>query len=633
MSKHKPNKILLHYFVIVCIIYFRMNSENQHSLLSQGDVEIIEMLAGLTEQATSHLSISVGQLTVSLTEGSQDDSLVEQQVELLARLGDATSRIASALGSMMLRDTDTDYVEQTSETTPVSTELEVLQEPDNVDFGVTANKSSLIAETEKLDKTERTVEHTEEAEFDQTKLVLNQKLDDDFELLDIEFELAKLFISGEYLRIEEVKSQIPALAQLDNKSEAYKEFKASYEGYRNRITEYFNRIGLSASWDGQSRRRGRKYNLTIQPVSEKYDSVKTNTFDADDRTITDHKGVIISTPVIRLQRLSETRDEAKTTVKDREAKLFEDRLTDWIIKHAEKAGTSTLKKPELAREIAENIEGVTVAMAKVAISNMVINKKLYKGQSVGGYAMISVEPTELNGTENGNEKKVEKLEFTEELLDISGFIIDFINGERHLELGRSIREIVNQFSNEDFDEKTIKFICRRLCDFGILTEKQNARVGAKKRGRRSNQNVKTTRYMMKDEATRKRWVDDSVGALLEIIEKIECEEISASVQLSSIEAVMDFVDSERQISSGKKKTDIVKSMVEAGLDEREIIASLSALKKAGLLTLIRDARTSKSPHSSNLKVPKYVLKDSDSRDRWRSERQKVLDEILVLISK
>lgn len=138
---------------------------------------------------------------------------------------------------------------------------------------------------------------------------------------------------------------------------------------------------------------------------------------------------------------------------------------------------------------------------------------------------------------------------------------------------------------------------------------------------------------MKNGDTRKRWVEDKEDILLEILEKIENNESATVVDISSIEQIMDFVDSERQLTAGKKKSDIVNYMIDVNLKEDEIKAALMVLKNAGLLTLIRDARTSNSPHSSNLRIPKYILKDKNARDRWRNERQKVLDEIQVLISK
>lgn len=606
------------------------------------DVVMIEMLAGLTELATSQIEINIGSVALDASSDLDTDAR-NNQIELLARIGNATSRIASSLGSVMLVENREAIIEVTKTDTLDETTQNVVDEenvisPEFTDRTIIAETGAILdIDVEVEADPEMTNEQSNKPKFDQTSIELNQELDDGYALLDIEIELVKLFLSGEYLRTEEVKAKIPALAKLDNKSDKYIEFKANYEGHRTRIKEYFKRRGFNATWYGKDRNRGRKYSLIIEP-EELVSDLTEQDFKEPNRVTT---GLIISMPVINRHKVLQEPQKVPNKTKserdvERDAERFASSLSSWIHRYAEQRGSQVIKKSELASVVSKVVDGITENMARQAITNLILRSEvydIYKGCSDNGYAMISTVPTETSGVLNGSDKKGVKLEFTEDLIEISEQIIDFVNSERHLELGRGINDIIKRFESEEIDEQTIKFVCRRLCEFGILTEKQNARVGAKKRGRRSNQNIKTTRYLMKNGDTRKRWVEDKEDILLEILEKIENNESATVVDISSIEQIMDFVDSERQLTAGKKKSDIVNYMIDVNLKEDEIKAALMVLKNAGLLTLIRDARTSNSPHSSNLRIPKYILKDKNARDRWRNERQKVLDEIQVLISK
>jgi hypothetical protein len=623
------------------------------SQIDERDVVVLEMLAGLTEKVTQPLLISLGSISLDGL-NTQSPETVATQAALLERIGNAYLSIASSIGSTAIRKNLTNKDNDVSlATNSTSDHIEIIESVSSVtitenanqdDFSEqeipeqsTENKPETISGPHNTSDFESAKEKQGKSKFDQTSIEINQELDDGYALLDIEIELVKLFLSGEYLRTEEVKAKIPALAKLDNKSEEYIEFKSNYEGCRNRIKEYFKRRGFNATWDGQGKRRGRKHSLKIE-IQESVSKPKELKLQEPIQATT---GLKVSMPIIDTQKvlpeLQKTPNKTKTDRDvERDAERFASSLSHWIHRYAEQRGSQVIKKSELASVVSKVVDGITENMARQAITNLILRSEVYsvyKGSSDNGYAMISTVPIETNGLINGSDKKGVKLEFTEDLIEISGLIIDFVNSERHLELGRGINHILKQFESEEVDEQTIKFVCRRLCEFGILTEKQNARVGAKKKGRRSNQNIKTTRYLMKNADKRKRWVEDSEEVLLEILEKIENNESATVIDIASIEQIMDFVDSERQLTAGKKKSDIVNSMIDLSLKEDEIKAALMVLKNAGLLTLIRDARTSNSPHSSNIRIPKYAVKDKNARDRWRNERQKVLDEIQVLISK
>jgi hypothetical protein len=336
---------------------------------------------------------------------------------------------------------------------------------------------------------------------------------------------------NDFFRSEEIRRISPGIMALTE--EEYTEFKKVFPQIRERITKYLNDKGITANWETAGQRRGQKYRLVTdgsQAISESDDS--TTEIEAPTEK---KEGFRVSTVVINRAQVTAQRQSDEQRLIERNITRFGAVMARWVEQELSLAQGQVIKQSELSKRIETGL-GITPEASRLILRNLIEAELVHRGKPEKGQATLALKP-KCDDTTGGTftDKEIDKKErtvWTEDLMPLAVMLIRFVNSEHHLELGQKIEDIKAFIDSQDveYDERIVRFTLRRLAEFDILEEKQNARVSAKKRGRRSSSNVKTTRYMMKNGETRKIWVSNPN----EILDTIR---LRADAQNSEIAAI------------------------------------------------------------------------------------------------
>jgi hypothetical protein len=472
------------------------------SQIDERDVVVLEMLAGLTERVTQPLVTSLGNVSIDGI-SAQNPETIAVQAALLERIGNAYLRIASAVGSTAIQQRPTDAVSDTPAVAepPIQTEI---------------NAISLVPFSEP--------EETEKCEN-------SRDTEEGMSLIPLEIEVLEFAKKNDFFRSEEIRRISPGIKALTE--EEYTEFKKIFPQIRERISKYLNDNGIAANWETEGQRRGQKYRLVTEGSQATSESLNvTSDIEAPPEK---KEGFRISTVVINRAQVTAQRQNDEQRLLERNITRFETIMARWVEQELSLTQGQVIKQSELSKRIETGL-GISQEASRLVIRNLIEAELVHRGRPEKGQATLALKPKceDVDGRASSDKEieKKERIVWTEDLMPLAIKLIGFVNSERHLELGQKIEDIKAFIDNQDieYDERTVRFTLRRLAEFNILEEKQNARVSAKKRGRRSSSNVKTTRYMMKNGETRKLWVSNPD----EILDTIRSKADAQNSELATI---------------------------------------------------------------------------------------------------